>query len=208
MTASQLKELMETQAMIVPLTVDQYHDMIRTGILPEGEPIELLDGYLVRKDRSKLGEDPMTVGHHHAWVLAQIMKLTAEIERLGGHLRLQQPITLPPDNEPEPDATVAVAEAGDYRGRHPGAKDITCLIEVADSSLQHDRVTKQRIYADQDIPQYLIINLVDGVIEEYRDPQGGTGRYASFQTFGRGESVTIQVGQNQHLEVPASTLLP
>lgn len=51
---------------IARLTVDQYHRMIDSGILREGEPIELLDGVLVYKDRSDRGEDPMTVGKRHA----------------------------------------------------------------------------------------------------------------------------------------------
>lgn len=45
------------------LTVDQYHRMIRQGILPEAEPVELLDGQLVRKNRSAAGDDPMTIGY-------------------------------------------------------------------------------------------------------------------------------------------------
>jgi Uma2 family endonuclease len=208
MAASQLKEMADTNAMVVPLTVDQYHEMIRTGILVEGESIELLDGFLVRKDRSKTGEDPMTVGHEHALVLSKIGRLVSDIESLGGCIRLQQPVTLPPDSEPEPDATIAVGAVEDYAAHHPTPGDITCLIEVADSSLQRDRVTKQRIYADNGIAQYLIVNLLDGVIEEYRDPQPGTGRYASVRTVRRDETVQINVGREKRLDVPASTLLP
>ena len=63
MRASPLES--DTPAKIVPLTVDQYHRMIEAAILPEGEPIELIDGLLVRKDRSAVGADPMTVGHAH-----------------------------------------------------------------------------------------------------------------------------------------------
>jgi Uma2 family endonuclease len=207
-TASHLKEFADTQAMVVPLTVDQYHEMIAAGILLEGEPIELLDGMLVRKDRSKAGEDPMTVGHHHVWVLAQIQDLVPEVNRLGGRLRIQAPITLPPDSEPEPDATIARAKPGDYIDGHPRAHDITCLIEVADSSLQHDRVTKQRIYADHDVSQYLIVNLIDGVIEEFREPQRGTGSYATQQVIRRDEMLSIDVGTGQQLTIPAATLLP
>lgn len=32
---------------IVPITVDQYHEMIRAGIIPDGSPIELIDGILM-----------------------------------------------------------------------------------------------------------------------------------------------------------------
>ena len=34
------------------ISVEQYHQMIRLGILPEGAPVELIDGLLVWKDRS------------------------------------------------------------------------------------------------------------------------------------------------------------
>ena len=40
-----------TSHQLLTLTVDQYHRMLETGILTEGEPIELLDGLLVVKDR-------------------------------------------------------------------------------------------------------------------------------------------------------------
>lgn len=36
---------------IVPLTVEQFHRMMETGVLREGEPIELVDGILVYRDR-------------------------------------------------------------------------------------------------------------------------------------------------------------
>ena len=207
-TALHLKELAETHAMVVPLTVDQYHEMIAAGILAEGEPIELLDGMLVRKDRSKAGEDPMTVGHQHAWVLAQIQDLLPEINKRGGRLRIQQPITLPPDSEPEPDAAIALAKPGDYVDAHPRADEISCVIEVADSSRQRDRITKQRIYADHGIGQYVIINLVDGVLEEHREPRPGTGRYGTQRTYHRDESISLSVGKSQQLHVPVATLLP
>lgn len=38
---------------IVPLTVEQYHRLIESGILPDRAPIELLDGLLVSKVRGE-----------------------------------------------------------------------------------------------------------------------------------------------------------
>ena len=34
---------------VLPLTVEQYHAMIRSGALISGDPIELLEGWLVNK---------------------------------------------------------------------------------------------------------------------------------------------------------------
>ena len=42
-----LEEIEDPPAEFVPLTVDQRHWMLATGVLAEGEPIELLDGLLV-----------------------------------------------------------------------------------------------------------------------------------------------------------------
>ena len=63
------------QAQLWPWTVEQYHHLIDIGILPEGEPYELLDGQLVRKDRSATGADPMTVSTEHAWVVRKLTRL-------------------------------------------------------------------------------------------------------------------------------------
>jgi len=45
---------------LMPITVDQLHLMIDSGILHDGDPIELIDGLLMRKDRSARGENLMT----------------------------------------------------------------------------------------------------------------------------------------------------
>src|SRR5687768_5094446 len=100
------RQFADMGAQVVPLTVQQYHRMIETGILPEGEPIELLDGLLVRKDRSRTGEDPMTVNPDHSGAVDRLNALNPKLGRLGCYMRIQQPVTLPPNNEPEPDVAI------------------------------------------------------------------------------------------------------
>lgn len=207
-TTAPIRELVEGKAMVVPLTVEQYHRMIETGIQEEGAPIELLDGFLVRKDRSAAGEDPRTIGHHHAWALEQLDELLSDVRNLGARLRIQQPITLWPDNEPEPDAVIAIGGRHTFRDRHPGPRDISCVIEVSDSSLGRDRTTKQRIYAEHGIKQYVIINLIDGLIEEYLDPMAGAGHYGQMNPLHRGSLVRFRVSDEVGLDVPVASLLP
>ena len=170
MSGAELKELLDDRAHVMPLTVEQYHRMIEGGIVEEGEPFELLNGCLVRKDRSAAGEDEMTVGNAHAWVVIKLGKLGRQLEKLGCHMRTQQPVTLPPYDEPEPDGVIAKGSEDDYRDRRPGASDVLCVIEVADASLNRDRRAKLRAYAGAGIPQYVIINLVDRVCEIYTEP--------------------------------------
>ena len=44
-------------------------------------------------------------------------------------------------------------------------------VEVAQSSLDFDRARKGSLYARAAVPDYWIVNLVDGVVEVYRDPE-------------------------------------
>ena len=207
MSTAQLRELVNS-ASVVGLTLDQYVRMIKEGILPEGEPIELLDGFLVRKDRAKAGEDPMTVGFEHIWAVQNLGRVLAEAERRGCHVRLQQPIAIPPDGAPEPDGAIARGSIDDYRARYPLAADLPCVIEVADSSKYHDRLTKKRIYAKGGIAQYVIINLVDRVVEVSEEPVVGEERYARETVLRPGEVVRFATGETGTIDLDVSRLLP
>ncbi|HEY3244877.1 MAG TPA: Uma2 family endonuclease [Phycisphaerae bacterium] len=189
-----LEELVDKRTLLMPWSVDQYHHLIAAGFLPEGEPYELLDGLMVRKDRTAAGEDPLTVGHEHAFAVDRLAGLRPKLERLGCYIRIQQPITLPPYDEPEPDGAIVLGTEEDYAARHPGAKDVLCVIEVADASLARDRTAKLRIYADSGLPQYVIVDLGDRTAEVYRAPLKGKRRY--------GQSITLTA--SQMLELPGA----
>lgn len=198
----------------VPLTVDQYHRMIETGILAEGDPIELLDGFLVLKDRSAVGKDPMSVGPDHALSVKKLARLDRKLERFGCHIQTQQPLTIPNRDEPEPDGAIVIGRPEDYSGRNPGPGDVTCVIEVSDSSLRTDRARKLPVYADAGIPQYVIVNLVDRVIEVYTLPMPGRGRYAEATTLRPGKRVEFLVAaaggiaSKARLAVSVKSILP
>jgi Uma2 family endonuclease len=142
------------------LEVEQYHNMIRTGILTDDDPVELLEGWLVTKM-------PKSPPH----------RITTQLTRdaLAGllpphwYVDDQEPITTE-DSEPEPDISVVRGERRQYRDRHPGAADIALVIEVSDTTLQRDRTSKKRIYARAGIAVYWIINLPEQHIEVYTRP--------------------------------------
>lgn len=206
MSVTELRELKKGAGM-VGLTLEQYHAMIERGILEEGAPIELLDGFLIHKDRAKMGDDPLTVGTEHTKVVQRLMRFLRDVERHGCHFRVQQPIALPPDGEPEPDGAIARGTEEDY-DTPPGPPEITCVIEVSDSSLHRDRVTKLRIYAAAGIPQYIIVNLVERVVEVYEAPVTGKGNYGRTLRLAAGDRVAFNCGADQVVPVEASSLLP
>lgn len=163
---------------LAKLSIDQYHRMNEAGILPDGSPIELIDGVLVLKDRRDAESDPMTHGTRHALLIERLRHLLEPlVHSRGFHVRTQLPVTLPPDSEPEPDLSVVRGTYEDYADRHPGPTDIALVVEVAFSSLVQDRKTKVRLYANAGLPHYWIVNLRTRRIESHADPISGEGRY-------------------------------
>jgi hypothetical protein len=83
-----LKSISREESGIVPLTVGQYHGMVEAGILAEGEPIELLDGLLVRISR---GEGRTTTPLHSLGVSKLNLLLAAALGSFRCHVRIQNP---------------------------------------------------------------------------------------------------------------------
>src|SRR5688500_18219824 len=96
-----LRNMIAHRARLVPLTVEQYDQMIATGTIAECSPIELLDGFLVYKDRSDRDGNPACVGVAHSLAVDLMHEAFIRIRPLGCYLRTQQPIRLP-GSEPEP----------------------------------------------------------------------------------------------------------
>lgn len=208
MAAVTLLEAPGERRLLYALTVEKYHRMIESGILPEGEPFELLEGQVVRKERNAQGEDPMTVGPAHSEAVTALSFLNAKLRKQSCHIRTQQPITIPPYSEPEPDGAIVTGSKRDYRKRHPGPSDVLCVIEVADATLQHDRKNKIRVYAKAGIAQYIIINLVNRELEVYTRPNRRKGAYSQSTTLDRGQTVVFPTTQGDGLTVPVRRLIP
>ncbi len=193
---------------LAPLSVDQYHQMIRDGILHDGDPIELIEGTLVYKDRRDKTGGIMTHGSRH---LNTLNRLTAILSRwVSGrtaYLQVQGPITLDCQSEPEPDCSVIAGSLDDFRDAIPHAATVLGVFEVADSSLRRDRRTKYRLYAEAAIPIYVIVNLNDNLIEVHSDPISAESRYGSRDEYQRGDTVEIPVGDIGLLSIAVQDLL-
>ncbi len=149
-----------------PFTIDEYHQMIRAGILVDGEPIELLEGWMIKK---------MSRGTPHDSAVQALNKRLVRLAPAGWDVRGQSAVTLTTDDsEPEPDFAIVRGDESTYRDRHPGPADIGLAVEVSVSSLRVDRVGKGRIYARAGIPVYWIVNVAEKVVEVYTQPTGPT----------------------------------
>lgn len=180
-------------------TPAQYHALIQSGIIQEGEPIELLEGYLVEKG---------TRNPPHEMALR---RLTARLPRYmtGWFLQIQGATALG-ESEPEPDGALLRGDETACDGRLPTAADIGLVIEISDSTLAFDRRDKGRIYARAGIPVYWIVNMVDGQVEVYTDPDPGANppAYRSRADYKPGNAVPITLDGQPAGTIPASELLP
>jgi Uma2 family endonuclease len=79
------------------------------------------------------------------------------------------------------------------RSTHPSRPVL--VVEVAESSLSFDREDKGGLYARAGIRDYWIVNLVDPLLEVYRDPGEDPtalygSRYRRVERLGPGETVS------------------
>ena len=103
------------------------------------------------------------------------------------NVRIQDPIGIPEqDSAPQPD--VVWARPKDYSAKHPRARDVLLLIEVARSSLDNDLGEKVELYTQAGIKDYWVVNLEGFCIEMFRSPK--RGRYTDRSTHQVGQQVS------------------
>ena len=161
----------------------EYERLIELGVFQPGEPVELIAGQL-------MVSEPQGSAHYTAVGLVEDA-LRAALGA-GWLVRSQGPIALADDSEPEPDVAVIRGTRRQYSRRHPARPAL--VVEVAESSLALDRGQKASLYARGGIVDYWILNLVDRVLEVYRQPAADAAsafgwRYASMEILRPGASV-------------------
>jgi Uma2 family endonuclease len=175
-------------------TVEEYHRMADAGVFAPGERVELIRG-IVRKMVPK--------GIRHVMAVSKLISSFPVWLAGRASFCAQDPVKKAElHSEPEPDFTI-------YSNPDPYAygsdrSSLLQVIEVADSSLDYDRNVKTCLYADMRVPEYWLINLIDNVLEVYRDPSGG--QFQSRQILEIGEKIVPLEWPD--LEIEVSELIP
>lgn len=175
----------------------EYDRLIELGIIHEDEPIELLAGRLVVAEPKR---------PPHAVATDLVASALRHAFGPGWTVRIQAPVALDDFSEPEPDLAVVPGDPRSYRDVHPARPVLA--VEIAETSLRLDRGLKHRLYARAGLEEYWIVNLVDRVLEVYRDParRGRRGLYGSVEILGP-EAVVIPLAAPQ-ARINVADLLP
>src|SRR5215813_923173 len=114
----------------------EYDRLIEVGMFRTGDKVELLGGQLCVSE-------PQSSPHATAICLAEEALRRAFAGSWS--IRVQMPVALDQESEPEPDLTVVPGGPRDYMADHPARPVL--VVEVSDSSLTLDREHKGSLYA-------------------------------------------------------------
>lgn len=162
------------------ISVGDYHRMVEAGVLRSDERVELIEGELLEMSPH---------GSPHASILSLLNQALVRQVSDAWTVRPQLPLTIEPDSEPEPDLAVVRTEEHGYWREHP--RTAALLVEVADSSLVLDR-DKARLHARAGVEAYWLVNVSEGFVEVYRDPDPAAGRYRTMETRSPGETLRFE----------------
>jgi len=174
--------------------VDEYHAMVRAGILMEGDRVELIDGEIVEMH---------SIGSRHLSCVMRLTRLlvTALVDQAD--VSIQSSLRLDRYSEPEPDVVVLRRRHDDYAQALPGPPDALLVIEVADSSLAYDRTVKLPLYARTGVPEVWIVDLDARAVEVHTRPSAD----------GYGQCQRVTSGKQSpssfpHLPIEVGDILP
>jgi len=182
-----------------PVTVDEYDQMIEDGTIGENDHVELWDGTVV----PKMPKNP----RHRVGTRKTAEALERVIPPVW-HVAKEEAVVIKPRSKPEPDVAVIRAELKYDSSRDATAADCCLVVEVADRSLADHQGKKLAGYARAGIPVYWIINLIDGQVEVYNDPNQVVGRYATQIDYTVGQDVPVIIDGQVVGQIAVADLIP
>lgn len=153
--------------------------MGRLGLFDEDARLELIDGEIV---------EMAPIGSRHFLCVTRLNQLLGAMIGDLAVVSPQNPVRLDDFSEPQPDLALIRAPLDRYQGRLPGPADTLLVIEVADTTLRHDRA-KSVFYARAGIAECWIVNIGEDTVEALKNP--GKGGYEARRVAGRGERLHL-----------------
>lgn len=160
-------------------SADEYERLVAAAILRDDERLELWEGDI-------LCMSPIGKRHQSrvAWLNDRFVAAThgRAIVWVQGSFRMHD------GSEPQPDLLLLRYRDDFYANALPGPDDVLLLVEVAETSLTHDRDEKLPRYAAAGIVEVWIEDLPGDRLPVYREPRDG--RYAKTEILRRGGTIS------------------
>jgi Uma2 family endonuclease len=167
----------------VKLTVDDFDLLALNGGLSGLERTELLDGDIYQMSPQYT---------RHGIVKARFYNAVLDWQRANRPELLvlsEVSVAMPPHDEPIPDVILCDMPLG---SKGIAVETVHLLIEVADDSRKRDLGYKKALYAQQGVPEYWVVDLVDGKVRQFSSPlPDGYADVCEVVFGGRIEAVTL-----------------
>lgn len=155
-----------------PLKRAEYDQLVELGVF-DGERLELLWGFLV----------PMSPqGEPHSWVIEELNAHFVPALAGRARVRVQCPLAVSDDSEPEPDLAIVGLADRPRAGGHPSTAWL--VVEVSRTTQRLDR-KKTALYAAAGVNEVWLVDVPKRRVEVYTQPSGG--RYERMVTLGNGD---------------------
>ncbi len=149
------------------LTVADFDRMGETGVLDSDVRVELIEGEIF---------DMPPIGSPHAGIVDLLNEAFVLASSGRAILRTQNPIVLGDYSKPLPDLALLRRRGDFYVNSLPTADDVLLVVEVAHSSLHHDKHVKRLAYARNVLPEYWFVDVEGRRTTVYRAPSEGDYR--------------------------------
>jgi Uma2 family endonuclease len=147
--------------------------MGEAGVLDPDARCELIEGEII---------DMSPIGPPDASATNRLNALLTNAVRGSAIVSAQNPVVLDDLSAPQPDLALLRYRTDYYAQVHPGPGDVLLVVEVADTSLAHDRDTKLPLYARFNVPEVWIVDIAGRHLDVHRHPDGAryTLQYRAF----------------------------
>lgn len=146
------------------ITVDEYYEMARVGLIDPDARVELIEGEIVAM---------APIGTPHGYVVDELSSRLHVLVHGRARVRVQGALRLSNRTELQPDISVLKLPSTQYREKQASASDALLVIEVSDTTLRKDMYVKIPLYAQHGVSEVWIIDLEKDCVRFYRSPVDG-----------------------------------
>lgn len=172
-------------------TTEQYYRLGELGFF-EGKRVELIQGVIIEMS---------SINWVHTVGTTKVGDALRVVFAGQGWINTQNPLAMT-DSHPQPDVAVIPGRIGDYAD-HP--QRAMLIVEISDTTLFYDTMTKAELYATAGVPEYWVLDLEGKRLLVFRDPvQLPVGLVPPPI---KPTSVLAQPKPSLHLPFPPATLL-